>query len=220
MASFIAPLAISGLSALGSLFNKPKVDNRFDQTQQNQSNTQFSNLQTPMEDSYAQAIKRRLSDYYMNTLNEPIDLTGYRRQGVNDINTNYDLAQKGMQNMLAARGLSYSPAASNTLLSGENARIGDIARFTQGLPLLERQLREQTANQAAGFYSRIPIGTSTSGSTSSTGFSHNYGTGQNISQPNSPLSSLAETLAYLYGNGAFGNNQFTRSGARENPFIR
>jgi len=144
MASFAIPLALAGLSGLAGFFGgKPKVTNQTQDTTSDQSQTgSYSQYQTPElsaeQHSLLQTLLPGLISRYKSG---PQDLTSYAAGGLRDINTGSDLKMKGIQNMLAARGLSYSPAAMVPQMGEESSRVGQQANFLSGIPLMQRQMQ-------------------------------------------------------------------------------
>ncbi len=87
-------------------------------------------------------------------------------------------------------------------------RIGDQTTFQAQIPQLARQQMLENLGAASQFESSIPKGTSTSGlqGTSQEGHQESVGTTPG-NMTGGALGNLSETLAYLYGKGAFGGTQ-------------
>lgn len=161
----LLPIALGGLSFLGGLFgNKNK-----------QTSTPNHG---PLQDRILQIMRQRLGS--------SADLSGYRAQGLQDTNQTFDLIRQSQSNDLTARGLGTSPVAANVDAMRENSRGGAIARFQQGLPLLQRQLQADDLG-LAGYLFRGNTTEGTSGGGLGGGFD-----------------SLATMLGFLQATGAFG----------------
>jgi hypothetical protein len=114
---------------------------------------------------------------------------GYETKGIQDINRAYGNAGTSLSNTLTARGLSTSPVAGNAATQFEMARGGDIGRFQQNLPLVQRDLENQDfslINSILG-QGRGQTSTMTQAGNSAAGGAQ----------------SLSSMLAFLYGSGAF-----------------
>lgn len=94
--------------------------------------------------------------------NQANDLSGYRSEGLKTINQNANLADKVLQNSLAARGLTYSPAAANAITQGQINRVGQQSQFENQLPLLQRQLQESALGDIMKAFQLLPTDTTQS----------------------------------------------------------
>lgn len=205
-------LALSGLSALGGLFGgRSQKQEAFNESSFNQTgtstNTSTPNL-SPEQKQLQDVFVRALIDRY----NTGTDLSGYAAGGLRSINQSSDAANKLVGNILAARGLTYSPYAASVLGQGEVNRVGQQASFLNTLPLLSRQLQgEDIAGLVSGF-SAIPTGYTTTGTTTQSGANKQKGTqlipgnmlggffsglGQGLAAPVGQSSTLASILRSL-----------------------
>lgn len=183
----LIPLALSGASFLGGLFgNRPKTSN----SSYNNTSTQTSALSpqaSGLNDQILEMIRGRLSS--------PSALpTGYQERGIQDINRVFALTDQNRNANLTARGLSTSPVAA---IDSNAARAGEIAKFQTGLPLVERDLRNQDMDFASRLFALQPRTTTTTSS----------GTGTQTQPGNmlgGGLDSLGAMLGLLMGQGAFG----------------
>ncbi len=204
MASFIAPLAISGLSALaGGLLNQNKKQTQ--STTQNQAGDQSaSNINRPIYDPAEDQLRYNLLSRYFDSLGEDPNLSGYEAQGLSKINQNADIRTRAIQNSLAARGFSNSPISAYAPAMSNSARISDASQFQNSLPLLRRSLYDERLKNASGFLQSLPKGTyGTQDSTFHSG-SQGYTEGTIPGNPTGgAVGGLATTLAGLYGQGAF-----------------
>ena len=134
-------------------------------------------------------IGELLKQKYQQKLTSPSALpAGYETTGIGNINQTYDLINESLRNKLTSRGLTGSPNEAAVMGRSELQRGGDIVRFQNQLPLLERDLQEQDlANAMKLYYGGTGTETVLPGSALGSG-----------------LSQGADILAYLYGSGAFG----------------
>lgn len=199
------PWIVSGISALGGLFGNRK--NTQQQTQQNQSTgLQYGSTNvTPTYDPANNILRDKVIGGYEDLLNEDPDLSGYSTQGFQNIQQASDARSRSLQNILASRGINNAPASLFARIQNESGRLSDAASFYNQLPLLRRQLREETLGRAGQFQASIPTGTSSNFSTTSSGESS--GTGTSTDPGNllgGGLGGLGSALAFLLGRGAFG----------------
>jgi hypothetical protein len=162
-------------------------------------NTQSS---APVYDAQSQGLRDLVYGQISKRLGQGApDLTGYKANGIADINHTFDLVGQSQANNLSARGLSTSPIGGIVDANRDIARGGEIARFSNTVPLLERSLQDQDLGLATSIFSsgRGYTGTSTSesGGGAAGGFTN-----------------LAQWLGYLQGKGAFGAGQ-SPLGARQ-----
>lgn len=194
MASFILPI-ISGLTGLFSGGAKKQTDTNFNnKTDQSQSGT-TSGSTSPNFSPLQQQLMQMFTNGAINQYNQGTDLSGYKNQGIRDINSTGNAARKNLDNSIASRGLSFSPAAANADTSLEQGRIGNIQNFLQTIPLLQRQIQQQNIQGLQSAFGIIPTGTNSTGTSNVTGTSTSSGTGQQIqSSPGGWLSGLFSGL--------------------------
>jgi hypothetical protein len=118
-------------------------------------------------------------------LNEDPNLTGYQANQTEGINQNYDIQRKRLQELLAARGVS-GPSLGFAESNLDRNRFSDITKLQQSIPLLARSLRTDAISSGGNLMQSLQ------GSSPQQG---NVGGGM--------LGNLTQTLAYLYGQGAF-----------------
>jgi hypothetical protein len=128
---------------------------------------------------------------------------GYETKGIQDINRAYGNAGTSLSNTLTARGLSTSPVAGNAATQFEMARGGDIGRFQQNLPLVQRDLENQDFSLINSILGQGRGQTSTMT--------------QAGNQAGGAATSLSSMLAYLYGKGAFNGGTAAQPGAYQVP---
>lgn len=187
---WLIPLLMSGASlGAGALAGRQKKS-----TQQGSQDL----WSYPTEQSaWGSGLGTRLSDILSGRLGQPTSLEGYEAGGMQDINTTYDLANQSLENRLGSMGLLQSPMAGTAASNMESGRAGELARFSQKLPLLQRQLQNEDINLASRLYALRPQGTHQTGTTTGeyTGSGNMLGGG---------FSNASTMLAFLYGMGAFG----------------
>lgn len=178
MASLI-PAAIGGLAGLFGGGNQQKTQTNGTITtngtssgtstlNNNQTTTgtnQVTHQLSPFQQQLAKLFTQGTADQY----NKASDLSGYTQSGLQQINRGSDLANQAIQNTLAARGLSWSPAAANATVQQQQNRVGQQEQFLQQIPLLQRQLQQQALSQVMQGFSALPTDTSTTATGSTTG---------------------------------------------------
>jgi hypothetical protein len=156
---FIGP----AISALAGLFGGRKQ-------KQEAFNEQDSSQVTSPELSYNQRVlSDAMTRALIDRLYKDIDLSGYTSGGLQTINQASDARNKIISNILAARGLSFSPAAATQQTLAENARLADASSFLNTIPLLSRQLQTENIENLMRGFNILPTATRTSGSTSQRG---------------------------------------------------
>jgi hypothetical protein len=209
--AWVAPV-IAGLGALGGLFgSKQKQQNTGFQNQQAGSvtNSGFQNWQENTLNPLAGAGFTAVSNKYMDLMNQDPNLSGYQASQSEQINRQSDIQKQQLRENLAAKGIT-GPAAETALANAEAQRFGSNIQLSNQIPLLARQLMENTVGNAGRFYQGIPLsGTSASGNTT-TG-QNQWGStqqGGTVTTGVNPLSGLfggaGNILALLSGMGMLG----------------
>jgi hypothetical protein len=171
MAGFIAPI-IGGLAGLfGGGTQKKTVTNgtitnntsNTQQTSQSGTNTSTPNL-SPYQISLANLFTKGLADQYNNATN----LTGYTQSGLEGINNQANLSNKVLSNMLASRGLSFSPAAASAQTQAQQSRLAQGSQFLSQIPLIQQQLKSQALGQAIQGFAALPTGVTQTANTTGT----------------------------------------------------
>lgn len=174
------PLAISGLSALAGLFGGRKQTPSQTSTQNSSSSgtTTFDNLTSPELSQNQQDLSRLFTDALINRFNAgPADLSGYEAGGLKNINRASDIKSQLLSNMMAQRGLTYSPAAASAQAQQENDRLAQGTDFLNTIPLLRKQLEQQDINSLISGFGALPTATRSSGSNAFTQIGQSSGTG-------------------------------------------
>jgi hypothetical protein len=213
--AFLLPVAMAGLSALGGyLANKKQTTDSSgtQSTTSSSSGTSTNNVSgstTPVLDPNAAAFKDSILAHYSKLLDTPFDASGYLANATNAANAGADIQKRNNLETLAANGVA-GPAVATSVNSAEAQRVGSIVNTKNQIPQLQQQYMMSILQNAGNFFSQIPVGSSTQGSdtssTSSTGTSSTNQTGT-VTAPGNVLGGAvgngANTLAYLYGLGAF-----------------
>jgi len=133
------------------------------------------------------------------------DLSGYTTQGLQSINSGADMKRRAMENIMAAKGLSYSPAAAHATGRVESGRIGEQVNFMNSLPLLQRQMQNEDLSSLTSFLTALPTGSRQKGTTvqNTTGNWNQQGSSQQTNPGNmlgGLFSGLGSGLAFTAGN--------------------
>ena len=169
MASFVLPI----LSGLAGLFGGGQQK----QTQQTQNTTQSGtqsqtgqstatttpNL-SPLQQALIGMFTGGAADLYQQSQN----LSPYTQQGLQTIGSQGNANRQTISNILASRGLSYSPAAATPLTMNAYNIGNQQSQFLAGIPLLQRQLQQQSLDELMKSFGVIPTGQTNTGSTSGT----------------------------------------------------
>ena len=140
----------AGMAALGLLGGAQK--NKQTQTTTNTLDPAYSPLQQAL---LSQTLAR---------LNSPSALPpGFESQGIGKINDTFRTVQQGIGNRAAASGMTGSPGELYALGNTDMARGGQIADFRTGLPLMEREMKNQDMNFASGVLGQGRYNSTTTG---------------------------------------------------------
>lgn len=186
MPGFLLPLAIAAGSGIAGALSNRKSARTGESV--GTSTTTFN------EPSGYSTLGDLLRGRAESRLREQFDMSGIESSGITGINDAFAGAGESLNNSLTARGLGTSPVAGAGLTRLETGRAGSIAEFLQSLPLLRRQMENEDFAQANDFYSRRPLGQTTTQTGTFTQPGSALGSG---------LGSAAEMLAFLKGQGIF-----------------
>jgi len=184
----LIPLLSMGASAIGGAL----------------SNRKKTQTATPTVSPEFGPLQQMLIGNITKRLQQPSALpAGFETGGISAINKTFDAGQQSLENTLSARGLSRSPMAGAAINRGQGRRIGEIARFRTGLPLLERQLQQEDETAATDL---LGLGRGTEFSSSG-------------NKAGGALGGLAEMLGFLIGQGAFPGVSRAGGGAGKVPSL-
>lgn len=217
MPAFLAPLALTGISALAGWLNNRKSKQQQEQ-QSSFNNTSTSNQQynnssstTPVLTGEQSALQSQLIKNFMSRGfdfgNEADTIVS---GNVNNINAGADAQRRSIVNSLSQRGLGGSPAQAAALAQFENDRVGNVTRAFNERSLLADQLRSQYLGQGTSLFSSLPKGSYSYNEGSSSQQGTQSGTSKGMTTQTNPgnmlggaTSELAGMLAMLMGQGAF-----------------
>jgi hypothetical protein len=170
--------AFGGLAGLfgGGKQQKTQTSGTITNNQQGSFNTQnstapnFSNLQ--------KALMQQFTGAASNLYNQSTNLQPYEASGMEQINQGANAASQAIAANNASRGLSFSPAASTAQNQNTLNRVNQQTQFANSIPLLQRQLQQQSLGQLMQAFQVIPTGqTGTqSGTTTQSGTQTQQGT--------------------------------------------
>lgn len=166
------PAIIAGVSALANY-----LGNRNKQTQ-----TQGTASQSGLESLFGSStssttpnlspLQQRLADMftkgYSDLYNSSTNLSPYAQTNLQQIAGQGNANRSIINNILAQRGLSYSPAAAAPLTQNLLNTGNQMTSFLAQLPLLQRQLQQQALEGLTRGFSVLPTATSTTGTQTGT----------------------------------------------------
>ena len=176
MASLAIPL-ISGLAGLfgGGTQQKQATSQQSSGTQTTAGST--SAATTPELSAEQSQLSNQFGEALMNQYNQGTNIQPYEAQGLQNIQSGNAAAAKATSNQIAARGQSFSPAAT-TAQTAENINAGNqTSSFLNSLPLLQRQLTQQNIGQMISGFSALPTAVSSNGQSNQTQTSNSSTTG-------------------------------------------
>jgi hypothetical protein len=159
---------ISGLAGLFGGKGQQQSSSGTQQQIQNMSTSGRSST-TPNLNPLQQKLAEMFSSKAMDFANQAPDLTGYTQGGIENINQANAGSQAATRNMLAARGLAYSPAYATATTMGDQNRTNQISQFLASIPLLQRQLQQQGIGGLEQAFGAQPFGTTSESQGGSTG---------------------------------------------------
>lgn len=184
MPAFLLPLALTAASALSGYLGQ-----RGKRKQTGTSKT------TPTLDPAYEGLQNSLMPLITNRLNNPTGLpAGYESEGVSAINRTFDAGRQGTENDLVARGLDRSPVGASAVQAGNNARLGSIAQFRSGLPMVARDMQNQDLELAMRM---LGMGRGTSTTTEEEG---------DIEGGGGIMDNVGAMLGWLAASGSFAGN--------------
>ena len=176
MSSIAIPL-ISGLAGLfgGMTQQKQATSQTSSGTQTTSGSTSAST--TPELSAEQSQLANAYGEGLINQYNQGTNLSGYEASGLQNIQSSNAAAAKATNNQIAARGLSFSPAAA-TENTAENINAGNqTSSFLNSLPLLQKQLTSQNLQQLVQGFSALPTAVSSQGTSNQTQTSNSTTTG-------------------------------------------
>jgi len=110
---------------------------------------------------FQQSLAQQFTTGAQGLANSAADMSGYTNRGLQDINDASSAQHTALQNVLASRGLSYSPAAGNAEVMGQQNRLNQQSSFLQGIPLLQRELQSKAQAGLVSAFNALPTDTAT-----------------------------------------------------------
>lgn len=182
MGAFIMPI-LAGLSGLAGAFGSKKQV----------SDTTSNSTTTPNYDPATLAFKNQLMNLFTNNLNNLPTQSQFQTAGLKNIQEQSGNAQSGLEDILAAHGLSRTTAGGTSAFDTSYKEGQGVSNFLTNAPFNYQSAIQPTLSNASGFLSSLPIGTTTNGT------SHTVGTGGATSPLAGGIVSGASTLAGFLG---------------------
>lgn len=161
MAAIAIPLIGSAISGLAGLFGGQQ------QPTQKVSGTTSSTI-TPNLSPIQISLMNMFTNGLQSRYQQGTDLSGYTAQGLRTINQQGNLQDQATKNILAARGQSFSPAATTADIQNSNSRLAQSSSFLNSIPLLQRQLQGEDLNNLISGFKALPTGQTTQGTLNQT----------------------------------------------------
>lgn len=210
MAGFIVPLVAGLGSALTGLFgskNSGQQQTGGSQTTNQGQTTTGATSTTPVLSD----LQRRLADIYTQGYGDLLanaDLGGYSSVGQQAIAGQGNANRQIINNLMAARGLSFSPAAAAPLTQNLLNTGNQLSNFTSQIPLLQRQLKQQSLEGVVNAFRSLPTASTSSTSQTGSGFSHVDQFGNVTTSGNPVAGALSGGLAGLFAPNGSGGTMF------------
>lgn len=202
--SFILPI-ISGLAGLFGGGQQQSTNTN--QTSNMTGGSYGSGSTTPNLSPLQQALAQMFTGGAAQQFASATNLQPYTTGGLQGIQQQGAGNEQAIQNAIASRGLSFSPAAStaetqNTLNTGNQ-----MQGFMQQVPLLQRQLQTQGLQQLMQAFGVLPTGVTTNNQQTQSGTTNTIGSGTISGNPMGGLfSGLGAGLAAPSGTAGGGSN--------------
>lgn len=149
---------------LGDMFGSPKPATTT-------TNGTTSGTSTPTYSSAVLPLYNQLLSSYMqqaNGGNTDAAIQAYGNQGQQNINQTAQGGVNSLNTILAQRGQQYSPSGTTALVQNELNRQNQQVNLNNTLPQLRYTMQQNALQSAGNFFSALPHGTSTTGSSNQT----------------------------------------------------
>jgi hypothetical protein len=194
MAAFLAPLIGTGVSALAGLFGakpKPTVTTTNSNSTTNATGS-IDNTSQPILNDSQQMLANLFTGAASNQFkNGAPDLSSYTANGLQNINKAADIRSKTASNILASRGLSFSPSGVQDLINPESDRLAQSTQFLSQIPLLKRQFQQQNIQGLMDAFKIQPFGQQTNGTSDQTSNTQGSSTQTGTTQGNPVAGTLS-----------------------------
>jgi hypothetical protein len=204
MAAAFVPFLLMGAQALsGALANKSKTSTTTQNTTQNQTQ---SGTNKPLYDEGQLDVRNFLLRELMGGVESTPDFAkNYTAQGISNINRGADATSNNIRNAMLSRGLGRTSAGLSPEVANENVRFGQLSQFQNSVPLKIDEMQRARMRDLSQFFAALPVGTSQNQTSNTTGNMTGTQTTPNNALAGG-LGGLSQMGAFLYGQGAFGNN--------------
>lgn len=194
---FFIPALIAGMSALGGA----AANRRQQQTQQTSQTSTTNQSSMPVYGETELDVRNNILRQLLGATEETPDfISGATAAGIQGINAT-DAARRRMQQaLMTSRGLGRTTAGANYLAGGDQPRQSQIVNLLAQMPFQQEQIRSNRLGDLSRFFATLPVGTSQTGTTTSSGTGTQTTPGNMLG---GALSSGGQIAAMLYGMGAF-----------------
>jgi hypothetical protein len=146
------------------------------------------------------------------------DLSAYTANGLQDINKASDIRSKTAANILASRGLSFSPSGAQDLINPESDRLAQSTQFLSQIPLLKRQFQQQNIQGLMDAFKIQPFGQQQDGQTQQTSNTQGTSTQTGTQQGNPVAGTLSGAGQGLFASLPYLNAAINKNnGSSPNP---
>lgn len=190
--ALIAPVIGAGISGLAGLFGGGKqqeTKSSKDETQTQNYSQSGTSATTANLNPFQQQLAQLFTKGAIDSYNTGTNLAPYSSAGLQGLAKQGDTQSKIISNILAQRGLSYSPAAATGQIMNTMDIGGKMSNFLSGIPLLAKQLQQQGLDNMMKAFSTQPITTSTATTGTGSSTMTDKMTGTNV-QSGNPLAGL------------------------------
>lgn len=182
-----------GASLLGGLLSGRK------KARTQESTFQQTGTTTPFFGPEFEELKQEQLNQILARLRQSTDLSGFKAEGLSNINRQAQFSQQALENRLSSQGLLGSPVAGTAMANLELGRGGEQVRFLNQIPLLQREMQGQDLSQALALLG-MGRGTTQTSSGTSTGVVPGSGAGGGFQD-------LGLIIGLLSATGAFGGKK-------------
>lgn len=193
--------AFGGLAGLFGGGKQQKIQTNGTITNNQTGNFNANSSTNPDFSPLQQALMKQFTGAAQSLYNQSTNLQPYESSGMEQINQGSNAAGQAIAANNASRGLSFSPAGTTATNQNTLNRVNQQTQLANSIPLLQRQLQQQSLGQLMQAFQVIPTGQTSSQSGSTTQNSTQTQQGTNLVSGN-PTAGLfsglgAGTLASL-----------------------
>jgi hypothetical protein len=160
--------AFGGLAGLfgGGKQQKVQTNGTITNNQSGNFNTNTNNTTSPNFSPLQKALMQQFTSGATNLYNESTNLQPYESSGMEQINQGANAAGQAIAANNASRGLTFSPAGTTATNQNTLNRVNQQTQLANSIPLLQRQLQQQSLQQLMQAFQVIPTGQTQTGSQS------------------------------------------------------